>query len=133
ARGLVAARRRRDRRGLGRVHRALRAPDRPRHLRARPLVGPHAPARRGPDMTTRTPTAPPLDDELEGLLRRMRLPHMRRVAPEVLATARAQRWEPAEVLRVLLTEEVAGRDRSSTATRMAAAGFPAGKTFEVWD
>ena len=38
----------------------------------------------------------------------MRLPHIRRAAPEVLATAKAQRWDPAEVLRVLLTEEVAG-------------------------
>jgi len=84
-------------------------------------------------MTTRTPTPPPFDDELEGLLRRMRLPHIRRAAPEVLATGRAQRWEPAEVLRVLLAAEVAGRDRSSTATRLAAAGFPTGKTFEVWD
>ncbi len=84
-------------------------------------------------MTTRTPTPPPLDDDLEALLRRMRLPHMRRTAPEVLATARAQRWEPAEVLRVLLSEEVAGRDRSSTATRLTAAGFPSGKTFDTWD
>jgi DNA replication protein DnaC len=81
----------------------------------------------------RPPEPPPLDAELEALLRRMRLPHMRRAAPEVLATARAQRWEPAEVLRVLLAEEVAGRDRSSTATRLAAAGFPTGKTFEAWD
>ena len=81
----------------------------------------------------RVPEAPPLDADLEALLRRMRLPHIRRAAPEVLATARAQRWEPAEVLRVLLTAEVAGRDRSSTATRLAAAGFPAGKTFDVWD
>ena len=84
-------------------------------------------------MTTPTPAPPPLDDQLEGLLRQMRLPHMRRTAPEVLATARAQRWEPAEVLRVLLTEEVDGRDRSSNATRLAAAGFPAGKTFDAWD
>ena len=81
----------------------------------------------------RTPEPPPLDAELESLLRRMRLPHIRRVAPEVLATARAQRWEPAEVLRTLMVEEVAGRDRSSTATRLAAAAFPAGKTFEAWD
>ena len=84
-------------------------------------------------MTTRTPTAPALDDELEALLRRMRLPHIRRVAPEVLATARAQRWDPAEVVRVLMVEEVAGRDRSSVATRRAAAAFPTGKTFDVWD
>jgi DNA replication protein DnaC len=81
----------------------------------------------------RTPEPPPLDAELEGLLRRMRLPYIRRAAPEVLATARAQRWEPAEVLRVLLVEEIAGRDRSSTTSRLAAAGFPTGKTFDAWD
>jgi DNA replication protein DnaC len=84
-------------------------------------------------MTTRTPTPPPLDGELEALLRRMRLPHIRRVAAEVLATAKAQRWDPAEVLRVLLAEEVAGRDRSSLATRRARAGFPTGKTFTAWN
>ena len=84
-------------------------------------------------MTTPTPLPPPLDAELESLLRRMRLPHIRRSAPEVLATARAQRWEPAEVLRTLLVEEIAGRERSSTATRRAAAAFPTGKTFDAWD
>ncbi|MBA3281235.1 MAG: ATP-binding protein, partial [Acidimicrobiia bacterium] len=84
-------------------------------------------------MTVKTPEPPPLDDDLEALLRRMRLPYIRRAAPEVLATAKAQRWEPAEVLRVLLVEEIAGRDRSSAATRLAAAGFPTGKTFDVWD
>ncbi|MFA5787287.1 MAG: IS21-like element helper ATPase IstB [Actinomycetota bacterium] len=81
----------------------------------------------------RTPTPPPLEEALEGLLRRMRLPHIRRVAPEILATARAQRWEAAEVLRVLLAEEIAGRERSSQAKRRATAGFPTGKSFEVWD
>ena len=84
-------------------------------------------------MTTRTPTPPPLEPELEALLRRMRLPHIRRTAPEVLATAKAQRWDPTEVLKVLLTEEVAGRDRSSLATRRARAAFPTGKTFDAWD
>jgi DNA replication protein DnaC len=84
-------------------------------------------------VTTRTPAPPPLDGDLEGLLRRMRLPHIRRAAPEVLATAKAQRWDPAEVLRVLLTEEVTGRDRSALATRRARAAFPTGKTFAAWD
>lgn len=94
---------------------------------------PALPHERGTEMTTPTPLPPPLDAELEALLRRMRLPHARRAGPEVLATARAQRWEPAEVLNVLLKEEVAGRERSSVASRQAAAGFPTGKTFEVWD
>jgi DNA replication protein DnaC len=84
-------------------------------------------------MTTPTPQPPPLPDDVELLLRRMRLPHIRRVGPDVLATARAQRWEPVEVLRVLLTEELAGRERSSATTRRAAAGFPTGKTFEAWN
>ncbi len=79
------------------------------------------------------PAAPPLDGELERLLRRMRLPHMRRIAAEVLATAKAQRWDPAEVVKALLAEEVAGRDRSALATRRAAAAFPTGKTFAAWD
>src|SRR5205807_4514759 len=87
----------------------------------------------GGHMTTPTPLPPPLDADLEQLLRRMRLPHIRRTAPEVLATARAQRWEPAEVLRSLLVEEIAGRERSSTATRRAAAAFPTGKTFDAWN
>lgn len=81
----------------------------------------------------RPPEAPALPEDLEALLRRMRLPHIRRAAPEVLATARAQRWEPAEVLRVLLKEEIAGRGRSSVASRRAAAAFPTGKTFEAWE
>ena len=84
-------------------------------------------------MTAAVPAPPPLDDGLEQLLRRMRLPHMRAIAPEVLATAKAQRWDPAEVLRALLTEEVAGRDRSALATRRARAAFPTGKTFDAWD
>jgi DNA replication protein DnaC len=81
----------------------------------------------------RPPDAPALPADLDALLRRLRLPSLRRAAPEVLATARAQRWEPAELLRVLLAEEVTGRERSAQATRRAAAGFPTGKTFAVWD
>ena len=84
-------------------------------------------------MTAAAPAPPPLDAGLEQLLRRMRLPHMRRVAPEVIATAKAQRWDPAEILRALLAEEVAGRDKSSLATRRARAAFPTGKTFDAWD
>lgn len=83
-------------------------------------------------MTTKPATAPPLPVELEELLRRLRLPHIRRHAPEVVATAKAQRWEPAEVLKALFAEEVAGRERSALATRRTAAGFPTGKTFDAW-
>jgi DNA replication protein DnaC len=78
------------------------------------------------------PAPPPLPQDLEALLRRLRLPHIRWLAPEVIATAKAQRWEPAEVLRALFGEEAAGRERSALATRRAAAAFPTGKTFDAW-
>lgn len=78
------------------------------------------------------PEAPPLPDELTAVLRRLRLPYMRAAAPEVLATARAQRWDPAEVLRVLLHEEATGRDAATRRQRRKTAGFPTGKTLESW-
>jgi DNA replication protein DnaC len=84
-------------------------------------------------MTVKPPAPPPLPDELEQLLRRMRLPYIRRTAPEVIATATAQRWEHAEVLRVLLTEEVKGREQATIRTRRRASALPAGKTFDAWE
>ena len=84
-------------------------------------------------MTVTPPTPPPLSDELERLLRRLRLPYVRRAAPEVIATANSQRWEHAEVLRVLLAEEAAGRDKATVAIRRRASGLPAGKTFDAWE
>lgn len=78
------------------------------------------------------PTPPPIPDELGAVLRRMRLPYVRAAAPDVLATARAQRWDPAEVLRVLLVEEIAGRDAATRRQRRKTADLPAGKTFESW-
>ena len=84
-------------------------------------------------MSVQTPAAPPLTDELDRLLRRLRLPYVRRSAPEVIATAASQRWEHAEVLRVLLAEEAAGRDQATIALRRRASGLPAGKTFDAWE
>jgi DNA replication protein DnaC len=84
-------------------------------------------------MTVKTPLPPPLPDELEALLRRLRLPYVRRAAPEVIANATAQRWEHAEVLRVPLAEEAAGRDQATIRMRRQASGLPAGKTFEAWE
>jgi DNA replication protein DnaC len=79
-----------------------------------------------------TTSAPPIPDELDRLLRRMRLPYLRRSAPDVLATARAQRWDPAEVLRVLINEEVIGRDAATRRMRRKTAAFPTGKTLASW-
>jgi DNA replication protein DnaC len=78
------------------------------------------------------PQAPALPEELERILRRMRLPYLRKAAPDVLATARAQRWDPAELLRVLLIEEVTGRDSATRRIRRKNANFPTGKTFSSW-
>jgi DNA replication protein DnaC len=79
-----------------------------------------------------SPKAPALPDELDLVLRRMRLPYLRKAAPDVLATARAQRWDPAEVLRVLLGEEVTGRNSATRRMRRKTANFPTGKTFSSW-
>jgi DNA replication protein DnaC len=84
-------------------------------------------------MTVTTPTPPPLPAQLDALLRRLRMPYVRGAAPEVLATATAQRWEPAEVLRVLLAEEAAGRDRATIRMRRHQSALPAGKTFDAWN
>ena len=84
-------------------------------------------------MTVKTPAAPPLPADLERLLHRLRLPYVRRAAPEVIATATSQRWEHAEVLKVLLAEEAAGRDQATIRTRRRASGLPAGKTLDAWE
>jgi DNA replication protein DnaC len=84
-------------------------------------------------MTVTTPPPPPIPEELERLCRRLRLPYLRKHAPEVIATAASQRWDPAEVIRVLLAEEAAGRDKATIATRRRSSGLPAGKTFDAWD
>lgn len=71
-------------------------------------------------------------DEVVALCRRLRLKYVREQTPDVVLTARAQRWDPAEALRVLLVAEVEGRGRSSIESRRRRAHFPAGKTFESW-
>jgi DNA replication protein DnaC len=71
--------------------------------------------------------------EIERLCRRLRMPYLRRHVGDVVATAKAQRWDPAEVVRVLLDEEVRGRDASTIELRRRRAAFPAGKTFDSFD
>ena len=71
--------------------------------------------------------------QVVGQLARLRLPYMRRTAPELLRTARSQRWDPAEVVEALLRAEISGRAASSVNLRRKAAGFPSGKTFASWD
>ncbi|WP_432190615.1 IS21-like element helper ATPase IstB [Streptomyces sp. Tue6028] len=78
------------------------------------------------------PAAPSIPAELEAVLRRMRFPYLRNAAPDILATARSQRWDPAEVVRVLLEEEIKGRDAATKRNHRKRANLPTGKTFGSW-
>ncbi len=79
-----------------------------------------------------TPPGPVVLDEVVALCRRLRLKYVREQLEEVVLTARAQRWDPAEMLRVLLGAEAEGRDRSGIEVKRRKARFPAGKTFDTW-
>jgi DNA replication protein DnaC len=74
--------------------------------------------------------AGPLAPDLEAALRRLKLSAIRRLAPEVLVTAKVQRWAPDELLRTLLEAELGSRDASNARARLRAAGFPVRKTLE---
>lgn len=82
-------------------------------------------------MTPRADAGVPIE-EVIALCRRLRLKYFREQAEDVVLTGRAQRWDPAEVLRVLLQAEADGRDRSTIELRRRRARFPAGKTFDTW-
>jgi DNA replication protein DnaC len=71
-------------------------------------------------------------DEVVTLCRRLRLKYVREQVAEAGLTARAQRWDPVELLRCLLVSEVEGRDRSGIEAKRRKARFPAGKTFDTW-
>jgi DNA replication protein DnaC len=77
--------------------------------------------------------APPLGAELVAGLRRLKLATIRADGPEVLQTARTQRWPPEEVLRVLVAAEIAARERSNQRLRLKAAGFPVLKRLDQFD
>jgi DNA replication protein DnaC len=77
--------------------------------------------------------ARPLDAQLEAGLRRLKLRRVRELAPELLQTARTQRWPPEELLAVLVREEIAARERSNLAHRLRAAQLPGHKTLEGFD
>ena len=80
-----------------------------------------------------TANAPALDADLVAGLKRLKLAKVRAIAPEVLQTARTQRWKPEEVLRVLVDAEIAARDDSNARTRLRAAGFPVTKTLDEFN
>lgn len=78
-------------------------------------------------------TPPALTADIEHGLRRLKLATMRRVAPEMLQTAKTQRWAPEELLRALVEAEIAARDASNVRLRSKQAAFPADKTIAGFD
>ena len=78
-------------------------------------------------------TPPVLDADLTAGLRRLKLAAMRQLAPELLVTAKTQRWSPEEVLRALVEAEITARDASNERARLKAATFPVLKTIEDFD
>ena len=82
-------------------------------------------------MTAKAP--PELPADLVAGLRRLKLSTSRQLAPELLLTAKTQRWTPEEILRTLIEAEVASRDASNERARLKAATFPVLKTVEEFD
>jgi len=77
--------------------------------------------------------APALAPDLHAGLRRLKLAAMRALAPELLVTAKTQRWAPEELLRTLVEAEICARDASNARHRLKAAAFPVVKTLEEFD
>ena len=76
---------------------------------------------------------PALAPDLAQGLRRLKRAAMRELAPELLITAKTQRWTPEELLRTLVEAEITARDASNTRTRLKTAAFPVIKTLEEFD
>jgi DNA replication protein DnaC len=80
-----------------------------------------------------TGPTPALPGDLDAGLRRLRLGAMRRVAPDLLISAKTQRWAPEEFLRELVETEIASRDASNARARLKTAAFPVVKTLDEFD
>jgi DNA replication protein DnaC len=74
--------------------------------------------------------AAPLAPDLEQGLKRLKLRRMRQLAPELLQTAKTQRWVPEELLRTLVEAEIAARDEANLRGRLRVAGFPQPKRLD---
>jgi DNA replication protein DnaC len=78
-------------------------------------------------------TPPPLAADLTEGLKRLKMAAMRRLAPELLITAKTQRWSPEEFLRTLVEAEISAWDASNARTRLRQAAFPVTKTLQDFD
>ena len=72
---------------------------------------------------------PALAPDLVDGLRRLKLSTMRQLAPELLVTAKTQRWAPKELLRTLIEAEIAAREllRACARVEVAAANCAIGR------
>lgn len=75
-------------------------------------------------------TLPALAPDLLAGLTRLKLSRIRALAPELLQTAKTQRWTPEEFLRTLVEAEIAARDTANQTARLKAAAFPAVKSLD---
>jgi DNA replication protein DnaC len=80
-----------------------------------------------------TGPTPALAPDLHAGLRRLKLAAMRALAPELLVTAKTQRWAPEELLRTLVEAEICARDAAGARHRLKAAAFPVVKTLQEFD
>lgn len=81
-------------------------------------------------MSAPTPVVP---GELRSLLRRLKLGQALDTLPERLALAKAHDLGHADFLELVLSDEVARRDRTSAALRARAAHLDPNMTLEAWD
>jgi DNA replication protein DnaC len=80
-----------------------------------------------------TAPTPPLAADLTAGLRRLKLSAMRNVAPDLLLTAKTQRWAPEDFLRTLIEAEITSRDASNARARHKAANFPVAKRLDEFN
>ena len=68
-----------------------------------------------------TAPAPTLDADLVAGLKRLKMTKIRAIAPELLQTARIQRWKPEDLLRTLIAAEIEAREASKARAARARA------------
>ncbi|MDE0288586.1 MAG: ATP-binding protein, partial [bacterium] len=74
-----------------------------------------------------------LNSEVAFLSRALKMPRIRQVAPDMAKTARAEGWDPLELLVKVLAEEVTARETHGGQNRIRAARFPQVKTLDDFD
>ena len=72
-------------------------------------------------------------DEIDAMCRRLHIPHIRRDFYDLALSAKAQRWDPIELIRVLLEIEIKGRSAKTLEKRRVAANLPSNRTLEGFD